>query len=171
MPTISVDGDRLHYTDEGAGAPIIFIHRSCGGAGQWRGLAAGLKHRYRTVCPDLFGSGQSQHWPIERKWSARDDGRAIGAILDLIGEPAHFVMHSGGGHFAYQTIKDRTQQVRSLTFFEPVYFHLLRETDDPLFAEPEEMANRYRSSMDQGDREKAMAEFVDAWGQSTLGRV
>ncbi len=166
MPTLNVDGDKLHYFDEGTGVPIIFVHGSCGGARQWRALAAGLKEDYRAVCLDLFGSGESQSWPIERKWTAQDDGRAIDAILDLLGEPAHFVIHSGGGHFAYPTIRHRPQNIRSLTFFEPVYFHLLRETGDPLFAQPEEMANRYREALDDGNREQAMAGFVDAWAGS-----
>ena len=51
----------------------------------------------------------------------------------------------------------------SITLFEPIYFHLLHQSGDPLFAEIEEMANRYRHAMDVGNRETAMAGFVDAW--------
>ncbi|WP_419914124.1 alpha/beta fold hydrolase [Hoeflea sp.] len=163
MPTLDVDGDRLHFTDDGTGTPVIFVHGSCGGAGQWKAMAAGLTDNHRTVCLDLFGSGQSQPWPIERVWTAEDDERAISAVLDRLGEPAHFVIHSGAGHFAYPTIKNRNHDVRSLTLFEPVYFNLLRETGDPLFAEPEQIANRFREAMDNNDLDGAMEGFVDSW--------
>ena len=163
MPTLSVDGDALHFSDEGAGVPVVFVHGSCGGGGQWRALASALKERYRTVCVDLFGSGKSEAWPLERVWSRADDDRALSAVLDYLGEPAHFIVHSGGGIFSYQTIADNTAQVRSLTLFEPVFFHLLHHRGDPLFAEPEGMANRYRAAIEEGDLEQAMSGFVDDW--------
>jgi hypothetical protein len=50
----------------------------------------------------------------------------------------------------------------SITLFEPIYFHLLHQSGNPLFVEIEEMANRYRHAMDVGNRETAMAGFVDA---------
>ena len=60
MPILNVDGDRLYYLDEGAGTPVIFIHGSCGGADQWRALSSRFQESYRTICLDLFGSGQSE---------------------------------------------------------------------------------------------------------------
>jgi len=165
MPKIDVDGDRLHYTENGAGIPVVFIHGSCGGAAQWKVLAGTLSDQFKTICLDLFGSGESEPWPIEREWSPQDDDRAIDAILNLVGEPVHFVIHSGGGCFSWPSIKNRTGQIRSLTFFEPAYFHLLRQSANPLFAEPEGMAKRYRQLMEAGDRDAAMASFVDTWAR------
>jgi pimeloyl-ACP methyl ester carboxylesterase len=75
MPVLYVDGDRLYYLDEVAGTPVIFIHGSRGGAGQWRALSSRLQDSYRTICLDLFGSGQSESWPIERHWTVDDDSR------------------------------------------------------------------------------------------------
>ncbi len=168
MPILNIDGDRLHYADSaegGDGVPVVFVHGSCGGGGQWKSLAGALSEDYRTICIDLFGSGRSEPWPIERHWTTRDDERAIDAVLDLLAEPVHFVVHSGGGCFSYPSIKSHRAQIKSLTLFEPVYFHLLHQSNDPLFAEPEDMANRYRAALDDGDTERAMASFVDAWAR------
>ncbi len=161
MPVLDVGTDRLHFFDEGSGTPVVFIHGSCGGGTQWKRLSSALQEEYRTLCLDLFDCGQSQPWPIEREWTVEDDERAINAVLDFLGQPVHLVVHSGGGNFAYPTIKSRRDHILSLTLFEPTYFHLLRQDGDPLFAEPEDMANRYRAAMDVDDREKAMASFVD----------
>lgn len=163
MPVLDVGADRLHFFDGGSGTPVVFIHGSCGGGVQWKRLSSGLQEEYRTLCLDLFGCGRSQPWPLEREWTVEDDERAINAVLDFVGEPVHLVVHSGGGHFAYPTIKGRRARILSLTLFEPVYFHLLRHAGDPLFAEPEDMAKGYRAAVKAGNREEAIESFVDRW--------
>ena len=163
MTIIDVDGDRLHFIDEGAGAPVVFVHGSCGGARQWKGLASALGDECRTVCIDLFGSGQSESWPIERQWHVDEDSRAINAVLDLLAEPVHLVAHSGGCHFAYPVIRDRPDRFLTTTLFEPLYFHLLRQGGDALFEEPQAMSIRYREAIDAGDAEAAIRGFVDKW--------
>jgi len=163
MTIIDVGGDRLHFVDEGSGTPVLFVHGSCGGAGQWKGLASALCDDHRTICIDLIGAGRSQSWPIERQWSVEDDGRAIAAVLDLLAEPVHLVAHSGGCHFAYPVIRDRPDRIRTLTLFEPIYFHLLRQADDALFDEPQAMSARYRKAVEAGKQEDAIRDFVDTW--------
>ncbi|MHA1153254.1 MAG: alpha/beta fold hydrolase [Alphaproteobacteria bacterium] len=163
MPVLDVNGDRLHYLDEGAGRPVIFVHGSCGGAGQWNALSTRLQESYRTICLDLFGSGQSEPWPIKRPWTVEDDSRAIRAVLERIEGPVHLVAHSGGGHFAYPTLSEARDRILSVTLLEPVYFHLLRQDGDPLFEEPREMSAAYRAAIGAGRDEAAIEGFVDKW--------
>jgi len=82
-----------------------------------------------------------------------------------LGEPAHLVVHSGGGTFAYPTITNRRDDILSLTLFEPVYFQLLRQENNPLFAEPTAMSINYRSTIDDNNLDLAMASFVDVWAK------
>ncbi len=163
MPTWKVNGDRLHTLDEGAGTPVIFVHGSCGGAGQWKALASRLQDNYRTICLDLFGSGLSEPWPLERPWTVADDSRAIHAVLERIEGPVHLIAHSAGAHFAYPALQAARDRVLSVTWLEPVYFHLLRQDGDPLFEEPREMSARYRAAVDAGRGEDAIEGFVDKW--------
>ena len=165
MPTVYVDDDKLHFFEAGNGAPIIFVHGSCGGGGQWGGISRELSNDFRCISLDLFGSGKSETWPLEREWTTRDDERAINAVLDYLGEPAHLVVHSGGGHFSYPTIKNRRDQLLSLTLFEPAYFQLLGQENNPFFAEPTAMANDFRAAIDDKNLDRAMASFVDVWAK------
>lgn len=163
MPVLNVNGDRLHYLDAGVGPSVIFVHGSCGGAGQWRALASRLQKNHRAICLDLFGSGQSEPWPIERPWTVADDSRAIRAVLERIEGPVHLVAHSGGGHFSYPALQAARGRVLSVTWFEPVFFHLLRQDGDPAFDEPREMSASYRAAVDAGRDEDAIEGFVDKW--------
>ena len=163
MPYLDVEGDRVHYLDEGSGVPIVFIHGSCGGAGQWKSMSSALASRFRTVCIDMPGHGQSSAWPLDRKWSLDDDERAIEAVLSKIEGVFHVVVHSAGGRTAFRSIRTHRDRIKTVTMFEPVYFHWLRHLGDALFSEPTEMSKRYRENIEAGDYEGAMAHFVDAW--------
>lgn len=166
MPILSYGSDELHYQVWGdRGRPVIFVHGSCGGGGQWKSLATMLGDEFRCICSDNPGIGRSGPWPEDRVWSVADDEAALKALLSEVGEPVHLVMHSGGGHFAYPLIRDNADKLLSLTFFEPVFFHLLRQADDPLFGEPKGMVERYRNFWDAGQTEDALADFVDTWAR------
>ena len=165
MPTVYADSDKLHFFEAGNGTHVIFVHGSCGGGGQWGSLSRELSNYLRCISLDLFGSGESEIWPLEREWTNQDDERAIDAVLDHVAVPAHLVAHSGSGHFSYPTIKNRRDQILSITLFEPTYFHLLRQEGNPLFAEPTAMSNDYRAAIDDKNLDQAMASFVDVWAK------
>lgn len=52
-------GVSIHYTDEGEGRPIVFIHGWCMSGRVWRFQAEGLSPRFRIIAPDLRGHGRS----------------------------------------------------------------------------------------------------------------
>ena len=111
----------------------------------------------------MFGSGQSEPWPIERLWTVEDDSRAIRAVLERIEGPVHLVAHSLGGHFAYPALCEACDRILSVTLFEPVYFHLLRQAGDSLFEEPLVMFANYRTAFKSGRSEDAIEGFTDKW--------
>ncbi len=49
-------------------------------------------------------------------------------LLNKIGETAQLVVHSGAGQFAYPLIRDRIAELLSIIKFDPVGFHLLRQS-------------------------------------------
>lgn len=55
MPYLDIEGDKLHFAIHASGVPVVFIHGSCGGAGQWKKLASMLQEDYRTICVDRPG--------------------------------------------------------------------------------------------------------------------
>jgi haloalkane dehalogenase len=50
---------RLHYLDEGAGEPLLFVHGNPTWSFYWRNLILGLRDRYRCVAVDHIGCGLS----------------------------------------------------------------------------------------------------------------
>ena len=51
----------MHYVDEGAGAPVVFLHGNPSWSFEFRGLVADLRDRFRCVAPDHLGFGLSAH--------------------------------------------------------------------------------------------------------------
>ena len=163
MPEISVAGDRLHFTDQGEGPLLLFVHGSCGGSGQWQRLIELLADDFRCVAVDLLGMGESEPFPLERVWRVEDDERAIGALIDHLGGPFHFVGHSGGCVFSWRALQARADRVLSVALFEPVFFGLLQEVDDPLHDWARDLGHTFRTRIEAGDPDGAMAAFVDRW--------
>ena len=163
MPFFTAGNDRIHYLDEGNpdGPPVVMVHGSCGYLGQWRQLAERLGERHRVCLIDLPGMGDSSEMPIERAWTIDDDARAISALLDIVGQPVHFIGHSAGCVFSWPALAARSDQIRSLTLFEPVFFALIE--NEPAYSFPKGTAEGYISLADSGDIEAAMAYFVDRW--------
>jgi haloalkane dehalogenase len=49
----------MHYVDEGAGDPIVFVHGNPAWSFEFRRLIRGLSGAYRCIAPDLIGFGLS----------------------------------------------------------------------------------------------------------------
>ena len=56
---IEVEGDQLHYIDEGKGETILFVHGTPEWSFGWRDLVKELKNSYRCIAFDLLGFGLS----------------------------------------------------------------------------------------------------------------
>jgi pimeloyl-ACP methyl ester carboxylesterase len=66
MPTLDLDGRRLHYLDEGAGEPVVlFVHAFPLSARMWEPQIAALSGDRRVVALDLSGFGDAEV-PAER---------------------------------------------------------------------------------------------------------
>jgi pimeloyl-ACP methyl ester carboxylesterase len=118
---VTVDGNRIHYVEQGEGRPILFIH-GLGGTHHhflypiFRNFGPG----YRLIALDRAGSG----------WSTRgagDDGRVPGQaraihrfIETLKLEKPLVVGHSLGGAIALQTALDYPDDVAGLALISPL---------------------------------------------------
>jgi haloalkane dehalogenase len=60
---LDLPAGRLHYVDEGAGPPVLFVHGTPTWSYEWRHLIAALAPRWRCVAPDLLGFGLSARPP------------------------------------------------------------------------------------------------------------
>lgn len=113
MPTITLEGRRLHYLDDGVGdAPIVFIHTFPLQSGMWEAQFQELSGNYRLLAPDLMGFGGSDApsgrdmYSVER-W-ADDVMGLVGALgLDRI----VLVGLSSGGYVALSFLRRHREAV------------------------------------------------------------
>ena len=76
-----LDGLRMHYVDEGEGAPVLLLHGEPTWAYLYRKMIPALAGLGRVVVPDLIGFGRSDK-PTDRAWYSYD--RHCSAIVQLI---------------------------------------------------------------------------------------
>jgi pimeloyl-ACP methyl ester carboxylesterase len=173
MSKIERKGARIAYAATGSGETVLLLHATASTGAQWQALSERLGSDCRVLAPDLYGYGESDHWPGHGPFALAEEADLAEAVLaDAVPAPLrgplHLVGHSYGGAVALRFAMQQPQRLLSLTLIEPVAFHLLRdESADPadhlLFGEVTELAGFVSSGAAQGDYRGAMAGFVDYW--------
>lgn len=78
-----LDGIRMHYLDDGDGAPIFLLHGEPTWAYLYRKMISPLSEVGRVIVPDLIGFGRSDK-PTDRDWYSYD--RHCDSVVQLIEE-------------------------------------------------------------------------------------
>jgi pimeloyl-ACP methyl ester carboxylesterase len=112
---VEVDGNRVHYRDEGKGRTVILIHGTASSLHTWDQWSEHLKGKYRLVRMDLPGFGLTGP-DRNNRYEVSDDIRFISKFLATIGvERADFVGSSLGGRVAWEYALKYPRKVRTLT--------------------------------------------------------
>jgi haloalkane dehalogenase len=62
---IEINGSNIHYIEEGAGDPIVFIHGNPTSSYLWRNIIPYLTPHARCIALDLIGMGKSDKPEID----------------------------------------------------------------------------------------------------------
>ncbi len=95
-----VNGQCMHYVDEGRGEPIVMVHGNPTWSFYFRKLISGLCTGYRTIAPDHIGCGLSgRPGPSEYGFRLRNRVDDLEALLDHLGvdRDITLVLHDWGG--------------------------------------------------------------------------
>lgn len=116
MAEFEHDSGRIHYVDEGSGAPLLLIPGWGGSIAELVPLREALARSYRVIAADPPGSGQSHPQPRHYASSYYDDDAALFLRLlrELGASPAHIVGHSDGGEYALLMAIEEPAAVRSI---------------------------------------------------------
>ena len=93
-------GGKLHYLDNGAGAPIIMLHGNPTWSFYYRNLVLALRDSYRCIVPDHIGCGLSDKPPeSDYDYSLKSRIDDLATLLDHLNlrENLTLVLHDWGG--------------------------------------------------------------------------
>ena len=148
----------------GEGSAIVLLHGSMASKEQWIPLTNELARDYQVVSLDLLGYGAAPQASPDT-YSLRDESDRLRSVLDKTLSPDkayHLVGHSYGGVVALYHAFHHPKQVKSLTIFEPMAFHLL-EPDHPLLAASRMMVEEITRDIAAGNEVEGASKFIDLW--------
>jgi pimeloyl-ACP methyl ester carboxylesterase len=146
--------------------PVIALHCSGAGAGQWRQLAETLGPAYTLSAPEHYGCEQTGPWTGTHAFTLADEAARTIDLIDRSVNKVHLVGHSYGGGVALHVALARPARVASLALYEPSAFHLLKiigEQGAAAFAEIADITHVTARGVIVGDYAGAAAAFVDYW--------
>ena len=117
---VDVDGNRIHYVEQGEGRPILFVHGLGAQLHQFRHPLFGKLDGFRLIAFDRPGSGYSTH---SRGWTARltEQARVIRRLIEVLGlEKPLIVGHSLGGLIALTMAMEFPGAISGLVLLSPL---------------------------------------------------
>jgi pimeloyl-ACP methyl ester carboxylesterase len=145
-------------------APVVFLHGTAASPRQWRELISRLPQAIETLALDLPDYAAREVPSVQRSLS--QEAQVLIPRLHGLGRPFHLVGHSYGGALALRIAMQWPGLVRSLTMFEPVMFHLLRDGHPTERQMHEVIARLVRDLKDAqavGAPASGVARFIDFW--------
>ncbi|WP_194775186.1 alpha/beta fold hydrolase [Pararhodonellum marinum] len=111
----------IRYTDQGKGNPVILIHGFCESKEMWRAFEKELSLRYRVLCPDLPGFGES---PLqEENINLEEVAVLMQEWMEELGiEGAVVIGHSLGGYVALAMAELMGNRLKGLGLFHSTAF-------------------------------------------------
>lgn len=111
---LELTAGRMHYVDEGAGEPLLFVHGTPTWSFEWRHLIRALAPSHRCIAPDHLGFGLSERpgsFPYTPEAHARNLAEFV-AKLDP--EPFTLVVHDFGGPIGLPLCLQQPERVKRL---------------------------------------------------------
>ncbi len=113
-----VKGTRVHYTDTGAGPPVVLIHGFASSLGAWSGVSRELAKHHRVIALDLKGFGWTDR--PEGDYSPRAQAELVLGLLDVRGVsgPVALVAHSWGSSVALEVALLQPERVSRIALYD-----------------------------------------------------
>ena len=79
---VNVDGTRIHYIEQGSGAPILFLHGNPTWSYLWRNIIPHVAAQGRCIAMDLVGFGKSDKPNIDYGYA--DHVKYVDGFIDAL---------------------------------------------------------------------------------------
>jgi haloalkane dehalogenase len=116
---IEVDGSRMHYVEEGEGAPVLFLHGNPTSSYLWRNVMPHVAGSGRCIAPDLIGMGQSDKPDLDYRFV--DHARYVDGFIAALGlTDIVLVVHDWGSALGFHYAHRNEGNVRGIAFMEAI---------------------------------------------------
>jgi len=136
--SIKTSGATINYIAAGAGEPVLLLHGYPETHVCWHRIAPALANRYRVVCADLRGYGDSskpEGLPDHSNYSKRAMGLDMVELMHSLDHRSfHLVGHDRGARVAHRLTRDHEASVRTLTVLDVSPTLKMFESTDLAFA-------------------------------------
>ncbi|MDO8616773.1 MAG: haloalkane dehalogenase [Dehalococcoidia bacterium] len=116
---VSVHGARMHYVEQGEGAPVLFLHGNPTSSYLWRNVIPHVSPLARCIAPDLIGMGKSDQPDIEYRFF--DHYRYVDGFIEALGlRDLALVVHDWGSALGFHYAAQHAANVRGIAFMEAI---------------------------------------------------
>ncbi|MGB3335271.1 MAG: alpha/beta fold hydrolase [Mycobacterium sp.] len=106
---LDIDGNRVHYVDEGSGPVLLFLHGNPTWSFDYRKIIEALRPDFRCIAVDYPGFGLSAAGPGYR-YLPTEHTQVIGAFVDALAlSGITLVVHDWGGPIGLAVIQQRPE--------------------------------------------------------------
>ncbi|AZE77743.1 alpha/beta fold hydrolase [Pseudomonas synxantha] len=118
MPVAVIDGQPLHYLDQGTGPVVLLGSSYLWASDMWAPQIEALSQQYRVIVPELWGHGESGKLPTQTE-SLDDLARQALALLDQLNiEQINLVGLSVGGMWGARLALQACERVNSVVLMD-----------------------------------------------------
>ena len=159
MPTVNINGLRIHVESAGEGEPVVLVHGSWGDHLNWDPLVAEIPEGFRVIRYDRRGHSRSERPPGQG--NVGEDVADLAAIVETVARgPAHVVGNSFGASIALRLAASRPELLRSLAVHEPPLWELA--PDEPGVRSLDDAVRPVLRRLAAGDWEGGARTFAEA---------
>ena len=120
MPELQLSTGRVHYTESGAGTPVLLLHANPGDSRDFDPVIPALAQRHRVLALDWPGYGRSQMPAAPQTRDALFFHGVLREFIDALHlPPVILVGNSLGGNAAARLVIEAPQRVKALVLVAP----------------------------------------------------
>jgi esterase len=110
----------MAFVEQGAGAPLLFVHGTLCDYRYWAGQMALFGARYRAIALSLRHCWPEQWNGEGGDFTVQQHAADVASFISALkAGPAHLIGHSRGGHIAFRVAQNFPDLIRALVLVEP----------------------------------------------------
>ena len=128
-------GHEMHFVDEGAGEPIVFLHGNPTWSFEFRHLVKDLRTQYRCIAPDHIGFGLSSRSHQHADYRPEAHASTVAALLDHLDvQDATLYLVDWGGPIGLDFARKHPDRVRRIVITNTWCWPVARDPHYVLFS-------------------------------------